>query len=320
MKKTAVCRILGIEYPILQAGIPWVSNPQLVAAVSSAGGLGILHPTAGMGADGDPVANLRENMRQVRRMTSSPFGVAFYLPHPQVTALIDVAVEEGARIAVTYGGSPGLYTGYLKDREVKVLHQVALVRHARSAESQGVDVIIAEGFEGGGPRGPNEVSTLVMVPQMVDAVPIPVIASGGMVDPRGFAAALALGAQGVEMGTRFITTNECIAHQRYKEALLAAIDTGTVVAGRYQYPTRLLRTDTALKARDQAPPTNGDNMDLWEANLGLHAIRAPLLEGDLDAGPAYAGSGVGLVSEIMDAGDVVRTFVEQVDRILAALR
>jgi enoyl-[acyl-carrier protein] reductase II len=122
------------------------------------------------------------------------------------------------------------------------------------------------------------------------------------------------------MGTRFVVTRECIAHQRYKEALLAAIDTGTLVAGRYQYPTRLLRNDVALRVRDEAPPAKSDNMAFWEEHLGLFAIRGPLLEGDLEAGPAYAGSGVGLVSEIVDAGTVVRTFVEEADRILGALR
>lgn len=320
MKRTEVCRKLGIGYPILQAAVPWISNHQLVAAVSAAGGLGVLHPTAGMDPEDDPVTNLREIMRQVRRVTANPFGVAFYLGHPQIKELIDVAVEEGARIGVTYGGSPGLYTGYLKEREVKVLHQVASVRHARSAESQGVDVVIAAGYEGGGPRGPNEISTMVLVPQVVDAVPIPVIASGGIVDPRGFAAALALGAQGIEMGTRFIATTECIAHKNYKEALLAAIDSGTVVAGRYQYPTRLLRTEVGLNERVQPAPKKGDKMAVWEPHLGLHAVRASLIDGDLMAGPAYAGAGVGLVSDILDAGDVVRNFMEQVDRALMSPR
>jgi len=320
IRQNEVCRLLGIESPILQAGMPWISNPGLVAAVSNAGGLGLLHLTAEMAPDDEPVAKLRENIRQARRMTSKPFGVAFYLPHPQVTSLMDAAVEEGMRIAVTYAGSPGLYTGYLKDRDVKVLHQVALVRHARSAESQGVDCVIGEGYEGGGPRGSSELSTLVLVPQMVDAVSIPVIASGGIVDARGFVAALALGAQGVQMGTRFIATEQCIAHQRYKEALLAGIDTGTVIAGRYQWPTRLLRTDVALQARDEVPRKGRDTMEFWESHLGLQATRASLLEGDLDAGLAYAGSGLGLVSEIMDAGDVVRTFMEQAERILSTRR
>ena len=319
MKKTEICQILGIEYPILQAGMPWISNPELVAAVSNAGGLGLLHPTAGMAPDGDPVVNVQENIRRVRRLTTKPFGVTFYISHPQVRPLIDVAVEEGMRIAITYGGSPGLYTGYLKEREIKVLHQVALLRHARGAEAQGVDIAIAEGYEGGGPRGPNELSTLVLIPQIVDAVPIPVIASGGIVDPRGIAAALILGAQGVQMGTRFIATHECIAHPRYKEAVLAAIDTGTVVAGRYQWPTRLLRTDAALQVRTKNPAKNADTMSFWESHLGLSPVREAFLTGEMEAGPTYCGSGVGLVSQIMVAEDVVHTFMEQVDHILLEL-
>ena len=151
-----------------------------------------------MKPDGDMVDNLRENIRRVRRLTSSPFGVAFYLASPVVSELIDVALEEGVRIAVTYSGSPALYTGVLKNSGVTVLHQVSTVRHARGAESQGVDVIVAEGFEGGGMRGPDETPNLVLIPQIADAVSVPIIASGGITDARGYVAALALGAQGVQ--------------------------------------------------------------------------------------------------------------------------
>lgn len=198
MPDTRLTELLAIDHPILQAGAPWVSNPELVAAVSEAGALGILHPSAGMKPDGDMVDNLRENIRRVRRLTSSPFGVAFYLASPVVSELIDVALEEGVRIAVTYSGSPALYTGVLKNSGVTVLHQVSTVRHARGAESQGVDVIVAEGFEGGGMRGPDETPNLVLIPQIADAVSVPIIASGGITDARGYVAALALGAQGVQ--------------------------------------------------------------------------------------------------------------------------
>lgn len=319
MKKTAVSQILEVDAPILQAGMPWISNVELVAAVSNAGGLGILHPTAGMAATDDQVSNLREAMRKVHRLTDRPFGVAFYLPQPQITDLMNAAMEEGVRVAVTYGGSPSLYTGFLKDNEVKVLHQIATVRHARGAEAQGVDIVIAEGYEGGGARSTHELSNLVLVPQVVGAVSIPVIASGGIVDARGFAAMLALGAQGVQLGTRFIATHECIAHPRYKEALLAAIDTGTVIVGRYQWPTRVLRNEGALKSRQQAPATGEDAIAYWESHLGLYPQRAACLEGDVDNSVAYAGSGVGLISEIMGAGEVVRSLMEGVDAVLAAI-
>ena len=319
MKNTRVSRLLAIDYPILQAGVPWVSNPELVAAVSEAGGLGILHPSAGMSPDGDMLGNLRENVRSVRRLTNNPFGVCFYLANPSVSQLIDAAMEGGMRTAVTYGGSPALYTGVLKKNEVAVLHQVSTVRHARGAESQGVDAIIAEGYEGGGIRGPGEIPNLVLVPQIAQAMSIPVIVSGGIMDARGYVAALALGAEGVQLGTRFVATHECIAHPRYKEALLGAIDTGTVIAGRYHRPTRLLRSDMTLRLKDSAPPAETDASSYWDSELGPAQVRSALLEGDLSTGISYCGAGVGLVSEILEAQEVIRSLVDGADAIMAKL-
>ena len=320
MKKTRVGRLLAIDHPILQAGMPWVSNPELVAAVSEAGGLGILHPSAGMSPGGDMLDNLRENIREVRRYTSNPFGVSFYLANPVVSNLIDVALEEGMRIALTYSGSPALYTGILKRNEVIVLHQVSTIRHARGAEAQGVDMIIAEGYEGGGIRGPDEIPNLVLVPQIAQVVSLPIIASGGIMDARGYVAALALGAQGVQMGTRFVATRECIAHPRYKEALLGAIDTGTVIAGRYHRPTRVLRSDMSLRLKASTPPAEVDTYSYWETELGPAQVRSALLEGDVDSSVAYCGAGVGLVSEILGAAEVVRSLIEGADAIIATMR
>ena len=320
MKVTIVSRMLGIDHPILQAGVPWVSNPELVAAVSNAGGLGILHPSAGMSPDDDMVINLRENIRKVRRLTRNPFGVSLYLANPLVSRLIDASIEEGARIAVTYGGSPALYTGILKDNKVAVLHQVSTVRHARGAESQGVDAIIVDGYEGGGIRGPDETPNLVLVPQIADVVSVPVIASGGIADARGYVAALALGAQGVQMGTRFVATHECIAHPRYKEAILGAIDTGTLIAGRYHRPTRVLRSKMSLGLKASTPPAEADALGHWESELGPAQTRAALLEGDLDNSVAYCGSSVGLVSDVLGVEEVVQGLVEEAQSILTNLR
>ena len=320
MRNLRVTGSLSIDHPILQAGMPWVSNPELVSAVSNAGGLGILHPSAGMASDGDMVDNLRRNMREVRRLTRNPFGVSFYLANPFVANLIDVALEEGMRISVTYGGSPALHTGVLKDNSVRVLHQVSTVRHARGAEAQGVDVIIAEGYEGGGIRGPDELPNLVLLPQIADSVSIPVIASGGIMDARGYVAALSLGAQGVQLGTRFVATHECIAHASYKEALLGAIDTGTVIAGRYHWPTRLLRGDVALRLKVSSPPSGVDASSYWESELGPPQTRAALLDGDLASGVAYCGAGVGLISDIMDAEEVVKSLIAGAQEIVAHMR
>ena len=320
MRNPRLNRILAIDHPILQAGMPWVSNPELVAAVSNAGALGILHPSAGMPSDGDMVKNFRENMRRVRRLTSNPFGVSFFLANPLAPKLIDLAIEEGLRVAVTYGGSPALYTGILKDNDVTVLHQVSTVRQARGAEAQGVDVIIADGYEGGGIRGPDEIPNLVLVPQIADSVSLPIITSGGIIDARGYVAARALGAQGVQMGTRFVATHECIAHPKYKEALLGAIDTGTVIAGRYHLPTRLLRNETALQMKASVPPDQADASTSWESELGSTQIRAALLEGDLNSGIAYCGAGVGLVSDILGAEEVIRVILEEAQALVAHLR
>jgi enoyl-[acyl-carrier protein] reductase II len=319
MVDSRVIQTLGITYPILQAGMPWVSNPELVAAVSNAGGLGIMHPSASMSADGDMIANLQENLRRVRRLTGGSFGVAFYLANPLVSDLINAAIEEGLKTVVTYGGSPALYTGLLKSNDVTVMHQVSTLRHARGAEAQGVDIIIAEGFEGGGLRGPDEIPNFVLLPQIADALSIPIVASGGIMDSRGYVAALALGAHGVQMGTRFVATHECAAHPRYKEALLGAIDTGTVIAGRYHRPTRVLRSDVALRIRDTAPPASSEQSGHWEAELGPAQVRAAMLDGDF-SGVAYCGAGVGLVSEILGAGDIVRDLVAGAAATVAALR
>ena len=310
MKRTRISSLLGIDLPILQAGLPWVSNPELVAAVSNAGGLGILHPTAGIQADDDLVENLRANIRRVQLLTRNHFGVALYLPNPMIADIIEAASQEGVHIAVTYGGSPALYTGTLKDHDITVLHQVATVRHARGAEAQGVDIVIAEGFEGGGLRGADKVSTMVLVPQVAGSVSIPVVASGGIVDSRGFLAALALGAEGVQMGSRFVATHECISHQSYKEAIVAAIDSGTVIVGGDRWPTRVLRNGMALRLMESGLKGTGNDLGTWEQELGMDKARAAMMDGDLEEGVGYTGAGVGLISEILSVQEVVKELVD----------
>tara|TARA_Y100000815_G_C13345540_1_gene501921 strand:- start:2483 stop:3361 length:879 start_codon:yes stop_codon:yes gene_type:complete len=282
----------------------------LVAAVSNAGGLGVLHPTAGLDLDGDLVSNLQANIRRVQRLTSNPFGIALYLPHPRIEEMIGAATQDGVRIAITYGGSAALYTGTLKEHDIVVLHQVSTVRHARGAEAQGVDIVIADGFEGGGLRGPDKVSTMVLVPQMVASVSIPVIASGGVVDARGVVAARALGAQGVQMGSRFVATQECISHQNFKEALVAAIDSGTIIVGGDRWPTRILRNGMALRMKENGLSGPENDLDAWEAELGMAVARSAMLEGNLEEGIAYTGAGTGLISEIVTVAEVFKDLVD----------
>jgi len=309
MKRTPVSTALGISYPVLQAGLPWVSNPELVAAVSNAGGLGVLHPTTGNEPGGDPVADLHGVIRRVQRLTTKPFGVSFHLLHPQIDQLIEAAAQEGITIAITYGGSPALYTGKLKEHSMTVIHQIATVRQARGAEAQGVDMVIAEGFEGGGLRGADKVSTMVLVPQVVGSIAIPVIASGGIVDSRGYVAATALGAMGVQMGSRFVATKECISHQIYKTAMIAAIDSGTIVVGGDKWPTRILKQGIAMQMRESSLDS-GDDSAAWEQDLGIERTRAAFLDGDFDSGIAYTGAGAGLISEILTVQEVFKDLVD----------
>ncbi|MDE0822555.1 MAG: nitronate monooxygenase [Dehalococcoidia bacterium] len=309
MKRTPVSTALGISYPVLQAGLPWVSNPELVAAVSNAGGLGVLHPTTGNEPGGDPVADLHGVIRRVQRLTTKPFGVSFHLPHPQIEQLIEASAQEGITIAITYGGSPALYTGKLKEHNMTVIHQITTVRQARGAEAQGVDMVIAEGFEGGGLRGVDKVSTMVLVPQVVGSIAIPVIASGGIVDSRGYVAATALGAMGVQMGSRFVATKECISHQIYKTAMVAAIDSGTIVVGGDKWPTRILKQGIAIQMRESGLES-GDDSAAWEQELGIERTRAAFLDGDFESGIAYTGAGAGLISEILTVQEVFKDLVD----------
>ena len=190
-----------------------------------------------------------------------------------------------------------------------VIHQVSTVRHARGAEAQGVDMVIAEGFEGGGLRGVDKVSTMVLVPQVVGSIAIPVIASGGIVDSRGYVAATALGAMGVQMGSRFVATKECISHQNYKSAIVAAIDGGTIVVGGNRWPTRVLKQGIAMKMKESGLDS-GDDQVAWEQELGIDRTRAALLDGDFESGIAYTGAGAGMISEIITVQEVFKDLVD----------
>ena len=184
------------------------------------------------------------------------------------------------------------------------------MRHARGAEAQGVDIVIAEGFEGGGLRGADKVSTMVLVPQVATSVSIPVVASGGIVDSRGFLAALALGAEGVQMGSRFVATHECISHPSYKEAIVAAIDSGTVIVGGDRWPTRVLRSGMALRLMESGLQGPGNDLSAWEQEFGMAKARAAMMDGDLEEGIGYTGAGSGLISEILSVQEVVKELVD----------
>ncbi len=319
MKKTRLCQLLGIEHPIIQGGMSLIASAELAAAVSNAGGLGIISPNAREPDWGKVAHNLREQIAKAKGLTDKPFGVNFSIQLiGEDRTLIDTAIEQGVRVVTVGAGSPALHTRYFKEHGVKVLHVVASVRHAKRAEAEGVDAVIAEGYESGGLNSPDELTTFVLVPQVVDAVDIPVVAAGGIADARGFVAALALGAEGVQMGTRFIPTRECIASENYKKAILEAIDTSTVIMGRRLIPTRALKNELTKEVLEKEAAGASPQELLSILAPGLTAAAA--LEGDMVHGQVLSGAVAGMINEIVSAGDVVRSIMEGYDRIVAGLK
>ena len=318
MKKTRLCDLLGIEYPIIQGGMVWITNAELVAAVSNAGGLGLISPTAGMSLNDDQVAHLRQQIRTAKSLTSKPFGVNLPLLTPGVEDLIAAVIDERVSVVVTAAGNPALYTSRLKEAGIKVLHVAAAVRHAQSAERRGVDAVIAEGYEAGGHNGLDEITTFALIPQVVDAVAIPVVAAGGIADARGVVAALALGAAGVQMGTRFVATHECAAHPNFKEAIVKANDVDTVITGRKLGPARILKNEFAARILEMEAA--GASAEELIAFIGVARSRTGQLEGDLVNGEAYCGSIAGMIKETKSAGEVIQSIVDSYDTVLASLR
>jgi len=316
LKKTRICDLLGIEYPIIQGGMSWIANAELAAAVSEAGGFGIISPNAGMALDADPAEHLRSLIRRAKSLTNKPFGVNFpVLGTPK--ELVDVAIQERVRAVTTSAGNPATYTGYLKEAGIRVLHVVASVRHAQGAERRGVDAVIAEGYEAGGHNGFDELPTMVLVPRVVDAVKIPVVAAGGIMDSRGVAAAFALGAEGVQMGTAFIATRECVAHPNFKNAVIKAGDTDTVITARKLGPTRCLKNPLTEKVLEME--ARGASADELQEFIGIGRARLGQLEGNLVEGEAYCGAGAGMIKEILSCAEVIRRIVDGYNAVVRKL-
>jgi enoyl-[acyl-carrier protein] reductase II len=315
MKKTRVCDLLGIEYPVIQGGMGWVSNAELAAAVSSAGGLGVISPL--FGPEGNWLDYERREIRKARNLTDKPFGINIGLEVALAKERIDVALEEGVKIITTAAGSPALYTRYLKEAGVAVVHIVFSVAHARKAEAEGVDAVIASGYDGGGLLSRDELPTMVLVPQVADAVEIPVIAAGGIADARGAVAAFALGAEGIQMGTRFLATHECPVDTNYKAAIIAAGDTATTVAGRKGFiSARVLKNE--FSRRFLQMEDSGASAEEMMEFIGFGRLKLAV-EGDVEQGSLMCGSGAGLITELSSAGDVIRSIVEGYERVVGEL-
>jgi len=309
MIRTALNALLGIEHPILQGGMAWVATWQLAAAVSEAGGLGII------GAGSAPASYVRDQIHLVSQATTKPFGVNVPLFNSFADEVVQVCAEERVPVMTTGAGNPTPYIEPLKQAGVKVIPVVASTALARRLERAGVDALIAEGEESGGHIG--TVSTMALVPQVVDVVSIPVIAAGGIADGRGLAAALALGAVGIQMGTRFVCTTECIAHDNYKQAIVKANERSTMVTGgSLGHPVRCLRNQCTLGfeelERRGAPEEE-------VIAFGTGRLRAAAIDGDVVNGSLMAGQSAGLVHDIVPAAEVIRRVIEQASEVLNKL-
>jgi enoyl-[acyl-carrier protein] reductase II len=309
--QTRVTGLFGIRYPIIQAGMVWAAGSRLAVAVSEAGGLGMI------GAGSMKPDLLREQIRKTKRRTSCPFAVNIPLIRGDARDLVRVVVEEGVRIVFTSSGTPSLFTAELKKAACTVVHVIAAVKHARKAAGAGCDAVVAEGFEAGGHNGIDETTTLALVPQVADAVGIPVIAAGGIADGRGLAAALALGAEAVQVGTRFAATVESSAHAHYKDAVVAAGDGDTVLTLKRLAPVRMIRTPFALKALQAE--RDGATKEELESLLGRKREMMGIFEGNVEEGEFEAGQSSGLVRDVLPAGEVVKSMMEQYHAVVHRL-
>lgn len=285
--KTRICDLLGIEYPIIQGGMAWVATHELAAAVSEAGGLGII------GAGGAPASWVREQIRQAKKATDKPFGVNLMLMNPEADQIAQIIAEEKVKVVTTGAGNPGKYIQMWKDAGVKVIPVVASVALAKLMERGGADAVIAEGMESGGHIG--KATTMTLVPQVADAVEIPVIAAGGIGDGRGFAAAMMLGAEAVQMGTRFVTAKECTVHENYKQKIIKAKDIDSEVTGMANgHPIRVLRNQMT-KAYLKMEKEGASLEELEKMTLG--SLRKAVVEGNVTDGSVMAGQISGLIKK-----------------------
>ena len=304
--KTRITEMLGIEYPIIQGGMAWVAEHNLAAAVSEAGGLGLI---GGASAPGEVV---REEIRKAKELTKKPFGVNVMLMSPHADDVAKVVVEEGVKVVTTGAGNPAKYMKMWKEAGIIVIPVVASVALAKLMERGGADAVVAEGTESGGHIG--EATTMTLVPQVVDAVSIPVIAAGGIADGRGIAAACMLGAEAVQIGTRFVVSKESIVHENYKQRIIKAKDIDSAVTGRsHGHPVRCLRNQmTREYNRLEAEGKSFEELEY----LTLGSLRKAVMEGDVTNGTVMAGQIAGMITKEQTCKEMIEEMMNQAETLL----
>jgi enoyl-[acyl-carrier protein] reductase II len=307
--RTRLTTLLGIEHPIIQGGMAWTATWELAAAVSNAGGIGVI------GAGQMPTDLLREQLRQAKAATDRPFGVNLMLLTPHIDDIVQMVLDERPAMVTTGAGNPGKYMAALKAAGIKVLPIAPSVALAKRMESIGADAIIGEGMEAGGHIG--ELTTMVLVPQLVDAVDVPVIAAGGIADGRGVAAAFALGAEGVQVGTRFMCATECTIHDSVKERVIKAKDRDTMVTGvSTGHPVRVLKNKLAKQIQELDRANKPEEIEA----LGAGKLALCMREGDVEMGSLMAGQCAAMVGDIRPAAEIVADLVSGAEAVFASLR
>lgn len=306
--RTPICDLLGIEHPIIQGGMAWVATAELAAAVSDAGGLGVI------GAGQMPTEILVEEIEKCQGLTDMPFGVNLMLLTPHIDELVDVCISHRVPVITTGAGNPGPYMDRFQAIGTKVLPVVASVALARRLERIGADAIIGEGMEAGGHIG--DITTMVLIPQLVDACKVPVIAAGGIADGRGMAAAFALGAQGVQVGTRFMCATECTVHESIKDVILSARDRDTIVTGRCTgHPVRVIKNRLARELEEL--DAKGSPEELEERGTGT--LRLAMREGDTEGGSVMSGQCAAMVDEIKPAAEIIEDMIRVAEETMRTM-
>jgi enoyl-[acyl-carrier protein] reductase II len=302
---TRITDLFNIDYPVIQAGMVWTSGWKLASAVSNEGGLGLI------GSGSMKPELLREHIQKCKTATSKPFGINIPLLRRDAEELVKVTIEEGVKIVFSSAGHPGKFIKQLKENDIKVVHVIPSVKHALKAQEVGCDAVVGEGVEAGGHNGINETTSLALIPQLVDAVKVPVVAAGGIADGRGILAALSLGAEGVQIGTRFAATVESSAHQNYKKKILEAKDDGTVLAFKKIGLVRMIKNDFAIRAV-QAENEGWEDKKLMEL-LGSKRERLGIFEGDETEGELEAGQSSGLINEILSVKELFNKLLLEIE-------
>ncbi|MBX7050607.1 MAG: nitronate monooxygenase [Flavobacteriales bacterium] len=309
MKNNRVISLFGIEFPIIQAGMIWCSGWELASAVSNAGGLGLI----GSGSMYPDI--LRDHIRKCKAATNKPFGVNLPLLYPQISDHISIILEEGVKVVFTSAGNPKTYAGLFKENGVTVVHVVSSSKFAIKAQEAGCDAVVAEGFEAGGHNGREETTTLCLIPAVVDAVKIPVIAAGGIHHGRSMAAAFALGAEAVQVGSRFVASLESSAHQNFKNSVIQTSEGDTRLTLKEITPVRLIKN--AFYQRVEEAYTRGAGIDELKELLGRGRAKKGMFEGDLNEGELEIGQASAMFNDILPAADIVKNMMQEFKNVVS---